>query len=222
MARNLRTIVLVGTILLPILAAAGCTGTDVITAGNGTVTFQAGVTNAVNAARFEGIFFTLNQVALRPLDPNADAALGPKNLALVQTDLVFNLAGDLSGFGSPDVPIPAGSYVVERLEIEAIRATDVDGTGSPASCAEYVASFPPTSGLIVYQDGAELNVVVEIDANTSNVVRLTIDVDEFLKALASAWACRSSNCPGGAAWCLGTSFRSTRFKLFTDNYFSFD
>ena len=87
MTWNPRTTLLVGTILLPILAATGCTGTDVITAGNGTVRFEPVITNVVNGSRFEGLFITLNQVTLRPVDPAANAVVGSLDLALVSSTI---------------------------------------------------------------------------------------------------------------------------------------
>ena len=145
--------------------------------------------------------------------------MGSLDLALVSTARTINLAGDI--IGSPDVPIPAGDYRVEALQIVSINALDTDGTGSAASCAEYLANFPPT-GTVTWQDGAELDVIVTIAPNAANVIQLTIDVDEFVKALASAWRCTSFGCPGGEPWCLGPNFLQARFKLFTDQYFSFD
>lgn len=216
MTWNLRTTALLGTILLPVLAATGCTGTDVLTPGNGTVQFEVSVTNLNDSARFESISFTVKQVALRPLDPDADAALGPRDLALIQTDLTFNLAGTL--FAGPAVPIPSGSYVVERLDLSSIRVRDSDGTGAPDTCASYLDEIPvpspPQSPDINYQrETGDIDEVVTVNPNTLNTVNLVVDADRFIEALVSAWRCTSTNCSGGAPWCLGSSFLSFRFKL---------
>lgn len=223
MAWNLRTAVLVGTILLPLLAASGCTGTDVITAGNGSVRFDVTLTNVNNAARFEILRFTVTQIALRPADPDASAVLGPLDLALLTGSLTVDTTGQF--FGSKDVPIPAGNYVLEAFTLNAVTATDNDGTGSPATCAEWMDVFPSTSplpGAFTYFDGTDLDVVLTMDPNTANVINLTVDVDVFIEELAEAWRCRPRSTCLPDPWCLGSSFVSSTFKRNVDSYFSFD
>ena len=78
-----------------LLSAAGCTESDLLTAGNGTLRVTLRFPNDAHT-RFETAFFQVTQIQMRPTDPEADAALGPLSYTLLDPSLpsgVYNVAG---------------------------------------------------------------------------------------------------------------------------------
>ena len=87
MRLNGRQIGVLAATLLPLVAAGGCTGTDLLTPGNGNFTTNMELENTGGRFTdnpFDSSLMKFRQMEVRPTDPQADAVTGPNNLGLLR------------------------------------------------------------------------------------------------------------------------------------------
>ncbi len=182
--------VLLGLALaLPLIATSGCTSTDILRTGNAPFTLQVELVNS--ATRFGIGLFTITRLDVRPNDPDADAALGPLDIALIAAaDDVLNIDLNLPGLFDPTtLTMPSGSYRISFL-----RFGDI-------SMLDFIAPFPPADCLSLrfyeLRDGLDLDdddlggllPDIEIDPLSGGSLTFTIDGLAFTDAFVAAWDC---------------------------------
>ncbi len=105
-----------------------CTNSDVLTTQPGQVTLAMQVSPA-SSPRFEAGEFKVTRVTFRPVDAQADAALGNEPYSFVATPQRVSLTNpDTVMLGS--VPLADGVYRLERVSITEPSVTDTNPNGS--------------------------------------------------------------------------------------------
>lgn len=203
--------------LLPILFAAGCTGSDVLkpTTGNLNVTFE--LANVVPDGPFTDDpvgdppnlifpdigFIKLKQITMRPTNPDADAALGLYPLGVLRRPLeTLTYASETDGVA---LTLTSATYRLRAIVIEEVflanRSDGMGGTGvNPAQidpnnprCTDFVRNFGSEFDLNLTDFGRE--VLISTDADVPAQLTVTLDTMAFIEAYTEAWNCGSCNCP---------------------------
>jgi len=127
----------VATVFLPLLLVAlGCPDSDPLDPGNGELVVALEGINP-GGTRYEQVTVRVQQIQLRPVDPAADAALGPNPLAV----FTFPISGDVAQgrveFPTSTVFAP-GQYRIVRLNLQGVTLFDDDPVNPPPTCVEGV------------------------------------------------------------------------------------
>jgi hypothetical protein len=188
-------------VLAALLVAASCTGTEVLQSGLETLTVELELVNA--ETRFESAYFEIRQVSLRPVDPDADAALQADAIGALQ----FTMEVSYSGAQTLQATafLGQGVYQVTSVVLGAIAYTDLDGVGPNTSCQTYVSRWQQPNRALIITDFGE-DVFVTIEPGGDNTLRLTIDGSAFTAAFLDSWICNTfpACVPLGTQWCLVT------------------
>lgn len=191
--------------LVTLLAAAGCTGTEVLVPAQETLNVEVDLVNT--DTRFESAYFEIRQISLRPLDPDADASLS--------ADAIGTLRVSLEGSYSTTTTLNAtaslglGTYQVTSVIFAAIAYNDLDPPTSTATCQEYVSRWnQPNTPVIITDFGEDIFVTVANDG--TNLLMLTVDGAALETAFLNSWTCAQQwACVPFAPWCLRTFVPAT-------------
>jgi hypothetical protein len=202
-------------LLLPIIAAAGCTGSDVLTPRTGSFMLQVESVNIPEGYRFgdgdrDRARFTILQIELRPSDPNAAAVLGEElgeenTLNLLRSPVSINhdvspkfIWDENNILQNAPPPLTTGRWILDRIVIERLQFRDRDET-DPSTCFSYIDEYETVSddGTITFQDFSPA-ITFDIDADSPNQYSLVVDWGALTTALQESWPCY----PGCGAWCI--------------------
>ena len=206
-----------GALLAPIgliLAAAGCTGSEVLAPKSNSFVVEVEVINT--ETRFEVNNFQINQLEVRPTDPDADTALQVSGLGMLLRP--FQMSYRNNPADQSEGPIPNGEYRVTLMRINPIRFNDLlDPPASAPSCAEYVRTWSYTDTVFVTDFGEE--VTFRVRNGASNRIKLVVDGAAFLRAFQESWTCQDT---GNGTWRLVSgSFNRIAFGRRAPEYLAF-
>jgi hypothetical protein len=213
-------------LLLPVLAASGCTGTDVLTPTAGNVKIEIDVTDIPADYRFETARFWLQQITIRPADDGANAALGQYSIGLLQNRATINF--DLEAPHETSLTLHAGTYRIEEIVINNIRFRDTDPIPEPppAICEDYIRDYRSyEAGGATMRDLGDTGLFT-ILGSEENVVRLEFDWTVFTEAILEGWLCLSGfECPPDEDFCVpprqvpfGEYFDETLFNSYVPDF----
>ena len=236
--------------LLLFLTLPGCPGTDVVELDTGDFAVVVRSTNP-GGSRWDGATFVVVQVKLRPLDPDANAALGIEPWGIIN----FPAPADINQSASalPAVKFHSGAYEVLSVQIGAISLFDDDPPIASPVCLENVVNPGPDTVLDTADDFAELpdprflgpggvttfpgrftfqNFTADTEFTlppAGGELSITIDYDEFIRVFEDSWTCVPAvndtcfvgNDPVPSHACL-TRFDQASFLAAGDDIFSFD
>lgn len=220
-----------GLLVLLVLVAvtAACTNSEQLSSGVGPVPIQIEIINP--DTRFDRAFFDLTQVTVRPLNPNAQEALGTNPLWMMQTTdnarFEINLNAVEDGYET-DSQLTVGPYQLESVTLQTLEFTDGQRLGN-ATCAEYVTEYPVVQSSIQLVDFGE-PIVVDVQLGGNSQVMILIDGNALATAFENSW-----NCGQGAPlcglfppvpdWCLlpnaPNAFRADIFASQAQSFISF-
>lgn len=214
------------TVVLVLLSAAGCAGTDVLNSSGATLLVSISATNI--STEFESTQFTVNQVTLRPADSNANNALGQVDIGLLEASLVIDALNSPSdGTASP---ITFGTYRVESVQIGQLFLLDADPPVGQATCEEYLTIYCTgplgqgcngfTGNTLMLNDFGQ-DVFVTIGPGEEATLDISIDVGALTTAFVDAHVCTQAGCPGNAPWCI-LRFSSGDFTAESPTFLDFD
>ncbi len=223
-------------LLLPLIAAAGCTGSDVLTPQTGSFGLQVEIVNVPPNYRFgngdlnDRARFRILQIQVRPDDPNAAAVLGDENMSLLRTPVGINYDVTPKTIWVPDAsppefppPLTTGTWRVVNIEIGVFNFNDGGVPPSADTCADYITRYRTNEddGSLFLEDYGE-DFRFAIVEGAENRYSLIIDWGLLHDALVEAWPC-SQVCSGGAPWCLEDFllFRSDIFASRASDFLSF-
>jgi hypothetical protein len=207
------------SVLLAVLAAAlfavACTGSEVLPARTQNLNVELEVVDA--DIRFQVGVLQVNQIAIRPVDPDADNSLGSNDLGLLQTpvEVAYNVVID----DIITTPLTDGTYQVLSLAVNPVLFIDNDGPASEDSCEDYVAVWAWFSDMSFTDFGQEVYVTVE--NGRINNLKVIVKGQDFLTAFQEAWSCRTFSCPGGAPYCL-SGFNQAAFTSRSAEFLEFE
>jgi hypothetical protein len=191
--------------LVTLLAAAGCTGTEVLVAGQETLNVEVELVNT--ETRFESAYFEIRQLSLRPLDPDADASLSADAIGVLRISLE-------ASYGNPQTlsataSLGVGTYQVTSVVLAAIAYNDLDPPASTDTCQEYVSRWnQPNTPIIITDFGEDIFITIENDG--TNSLALTVDGAALENAFLNSWTCAQQfACVPFAPWCLRTFLPAT-------------
>jgi hypothetical protein len=186
-------------VLAAVLVAAGCTGTEVLQSGGETLTVELELVNP--DTRFESAYFEIRQISLRPLDPDADAALQADAIGALRLSMEVSYRDTQTLQATAS--LGEGVYQVTSVVLGAIAYTDLDGVGPNTSCQTYVASWQQPNRALIITDFGE-DVFVTVEAGGDNTLRLIVDGAALSAAFLDSWLCNSFPAcqPIGTPWCL--------------------
>lgn len=186
--------------LATVLAAAGCTGTEVLVPAREDLNIQVNLVNNTET-RFESAYFEIRQIALRPVDPDADSSLAADALgALLRT---MNISYAQEGPVTATTSVSAGTYRVTAVSVGSISFIDDDGPVSEDSCEDYITDWGQPNDLALFTDfGGEVFVTVEHGAE--NLLEFTVDGAALEAAFLDSWLCAQTFLcsPITEPWCL--------------------
>ncbi len=131
---------MVAVAALVVLAAAGCTGSEVIAPDRGQFTIRVAA-NPVYTGRYEVATVGVSQIAFRPMDPQADHALGLEPMGMLSDALVVNVAQSGELAAAPQ-SLNSGSYRITKIVLQNIKLTDQNPPADPATCLENFGVLP--------------------------------------------------------------------------------
>jgi len=176
-------------LLLPVLAASGCTGTDVLTPTAGNVKIEIDVSNVPEGFRFETARFRIDQITMRPVDEGANAALGTYPIGLIQDLITINF--DLAAPKEALLTLHTGTYRLEEITISSINFRDLDDPPDPlpAACEDYFRRYRSgTTGGIGIRE-FDSDILITVLGTEDNLVRIVFDWAVFVEAMQAAWPC---------------------------------
>lgn len=200
-----------------VLAAgmAGCTNSDRLNPAVSTVSVSVNIQN--NSTRFDFGQFTILQIEITPVDPQAQAASGnaPVGLFITSPAVTFETTGVQFTI---DRPLATGTYRVDRIRISSILLDDLDPPASSATCEEFVTFYQSAGNPELTDFGGDF--FFTVDSQGTATLEITIDVQAFIAAFQSAFFCspQGPNCP--VAWCVLPFGEENEF-IFTDQSPSF-
>ncbi len=116
----------------------GCTGTDVITVDTGTLQVEIQVVN-FDQTRYDSGGLNLAQLKLRPVDPDANAALGGDPLGPVRATVNVDMVAGSASLTT--APLHSGLYTIETVSLSGVRAVDNQPpAGGAPRCIENVVN----------------------------------------------------------------------------------
>jgi hypothetical protein len=233
-------------LILPVLFAAGCTGTDVLNPTTGNVRFELNVVDVPVDFRFDTARFRIRQITVRPVDAGADAVLGADAIGLMREAQTLNF-----DIGEPVVrflPLGTGSYRLEAITISNINFRDLDAHPCtvppyPAPCdllfppedllcscdgvaaGDYIDRYRSTDndGGVYIGDFAE-PIIFHIDSGDENPLVLSFHWDQLLLAIQDAWAyLEDYQCDPVEPYCLlsfGNGFNEATFSSHASEFLS--
>ena len=202
--------------LVSVLAAAGCTQTDVINPGVEILNVDLQLVNT--ETRFESAYFELRQVALRPVDPDADASLSADAIGALVTTMDASYRDTQTVHG--EAALNEGIYQVQWIVLAAIAFSDQDPPISTDTCQEYITQFRQPGEIVIDELGGDVFVTVE--SGGENRLAITVDGQVLEAAFLDSWNCNSSwLCSPPAPWCL-TTFRTADFVDQAPDFLDFE
>jgi hypothetical protein len=215
-------------LLLPVFAASGCTGTDVLTPTAGNVKIEIDVTNIPDDYRFETARFWLRQITIRPVDEGANAALGQYSISVLQSRATINF--DLEAPYENFLTLHTGTYRLEEMVINNIRFRDSDPLPEPppATCDEYIREYRSYEGGGATMREFGEDTLITVLGTEENVVRIEFDWAVFTEAIQAGWLCMSGfDCPPDEDFCVpprqvpfGEFFDETLFNSYVQDFLS--
>jgi hypothetical protein len=236
-------------LLLPILTASGCTGTDVLTPTTATVGFALEVDNVPPDFRFETSRFRIRQITVRPVDANADAVLGAGQIGLMRESLTLNF--NITESKVSLLPLATGTYRLESIIVSNFNFHDLQMhpcTHAPypdrciedppleptelllCSCedvtaAEYIPWYHSTDT----DGGAYIGdfpqpILFHVDSGSENSLVFLFHWDALLEALQDSWNTNPyGQCDPVEPWCLidfGPGFNTATFSDHVPDFLS--
>jgi hypothetical protein len=195
--------------------AAGCTNSDDLSAGVGTMLVQIELTNP--STRFPQAGIVLQQMVVIPLDQNASDALSNDLaiLALPRGGIDIDFNGAATEFETTAV-LTAGRYRLTSV----ILGTPIFEAGtsvSTATCQEYFDGYPRVTSPIELSDFGS-DVILNVEEDTGTALRMVLDGGSLLAAFQDSWTCRPScqlfNPFRIVPWCLVPPTGDTAFREF--------
>ena len=175
--------------LLVLLAVtAACTNSEQLSSGVAPVPIRIMVVNS--ETRFDRALFDFTQVSVRPLDPDASAALGTDPLWMMKTTGDGAILIDLNSGDNQyetESQLTVGRYEVQSVAFSLLEFEDGLRLGN-ATCAEYVTDYPSISGPVLLFDFGE-PVVFEVTLGSDNQLTMVIDGAALVSAFEDSWRC---------------------------------
>jgi hypothetical protein len=192
-------------VLAVLLVAAGCTGTEELTATQETLTLEVQLSNT--ETRFESAYFQVVQLSLRPMDPLADGALDADGLGVVR--FVLGVSYRDAGPQTASVSLREGVYQVTSLVLGSFQYNDLDPLNPPtstATCQEYVRLWnlaDPNPKNFAFTDFGR-DVFVTVRSGQETKLTLAVDGEALEDAFLYSWLCIPAPICQTAPWCLAT------------------
>jgi hypothetical protein len=215
--------------LLVLLAAtAACTNSEQLSSGVSPVPVEILVVNP--DTRFDRAFFDVIQVTVRPLNPDAAAALGTDPLWMLETgdDPAFeiNLNGEQNQFES-NSQLTIGPYEVQSVTLQRLEFRNGERLGT-ATCEEYITDYPDVQKSVQLFEFDE-PVIVQVTLGAASQLRMVIDGTALSLAFERSWRCAQGAACGGLPpwplWCISppndSAFNSDAFSLRAPSFLSF-
>lgn len=207
-------------LLLPVILAAGCTNSDPLNPTTQNFTVQVLVDTT--GARFELGLFQVNQISVRPIDPDADAALGNAPIGLLREPFQFLYGVDTEL--NVDLPLNNGVYRIDSVRMNPITFIDDDAPLSEDTCQDFVAAWFTSTDIVFDDLGGQSLFTIGNDSSNSLIFR--VNGAAFEQAYTGAFNClQGPQCPGGVAWCLDFGlggFDADQFTAQSASVFSFE
>jgi len=183
---------LLQALTLSLLALAGCTGSDMLDAGNTSFTIDVNIANP--ETRFDRFaLLRVTAINVRPNDPDADASLGPLGIGiLAKPEDILNINFNSPTDRSPSqLILSSGEYRISRLEMTDLiffANTKPPLPLTDCSQAQFYVTPPGTAGIIRLSSETLGGVSINVGKNTGQVV-IEIDGAALADAYAHSWAC---------------------------------
>ena len=219
--------------LLVLLAVtAACTNSEQLSSGVSAVPVEIMVVNP--DTRFDRAVFDLIQVTVRPLNPDAAAALGTDPLWMLRTTdesrFEINLNAVEDGYQS-NSQLTVGPYEVESVDLALLEFRNGERLGD-ATCEEYVTDYPVIQSSVKLFNFDE-PIIVQVTLGEASQLRMVIDGAALASAFERSWTCVQAPgfcfsggivpCPTG--WCIcppnENAFNETLFGAQTPSFLSF-
>ena len=203
-----RVLAIVSIALLIGVGVTGCQN-DTLESGTEGLTINF-VPNPSGSGRFNRANFDIKTLQIRPADANTATAYGNTNLSLRFDPFSADLTLTTATFYA-SIALPAGTYLVKRIELSSPQLVDTDPITSPATCADGISAFPsgPATGAVpatfTYTDPASLTFTVHPG---QTVLKITTDIPGIISSYESAFTC-VDDCGSGTP-CL-TAFDENTF-----------
>lgn len=214
-----------GTVLLvAVVLATGCTGSDPLRPNTNGFTVNVVVDNP--STRFDLAQFFVEQIDIRSVDPAGSGVttapfglVGPTSERML---IDFNAAPQASLTKS----LGNGTYRIEQIQLSSILLRDSDPPASNMTCEEFITNYPtqPSGGGRAELFDLGQDVMFTVDNTQSNQLTIRIDGQAFLAAYQAGWFCLTSASPFcNADWCLdnSTGWLEFVFTLDAPNYLTF-
>jgi hypothetical protein len=184
----------------------GCTGTDVLDVpiGNMVLSLES---QSSGTERYESATMLITQFRYRPVDPDADVNLGPRDLGVLSGGINLDLLSSVPVTST--VSAAAGTYRVTSIEFGEVYLTDNDPIVAPAECMD---NFENVATDVFRAEVSTLTHTVRFDPATAptftlsgdeSTVRLIFDAEAIIRAYEdSFWCSETSSCLGVPAPCL--------------------
>jgi hypothetical protein len=195
--------------LLPVIAAAGCTGSDLLTPGSGNFETRIEFDNIGGRFvddPFDRALVSFRQMEVRPWPSGsqADEGVGPLNLGLLRTPFRANFVSAQPS--SQLIPLTSGSYVLVHININDATFSDVNdltvaGLSDPVNptCHDFIKSYNPIgsqTSIDIFASDLGAEVVRSLDADTPGSLTMRVDFGSLVDALNASTDCASCSCPG--------------------------
>lgn len=192
-----------GIAVVALVLAVGLTGCDDsadLNSDPGTLGVATEIQQA-GGSDFEQAGMVVQQIEIRPLDPVADEAIGPRPIALLRTSLSIDLNSG-EPIALPAVPVQEGEYRVTRLTITAPRLVNENPAPPDAAvaCLDKISDFPgfvnvPGTIVLSYPDPDTAPTVWVPGNGGVSVLRLTVESRGLVERYVAGFLCReTSNC----------------------------
>jgi hypothetical protein len=192
----------------------GCTGSDQLVTQPGNLSLEIQF-SPVGSGRYETGSFQVKQVSFRPMDPEADAALGDTSLAFLTSPISVTLQSNVTvSVGS--VLMTEGTYRIDTVLLSNLTLTDQDATATGVCIDDYLADrdryqgkLPPSIPNEVQNQVNESQITITgfspdetftVARGGESKLRMVIDGPGLTQAYESAFNCRASgSCSSGAS-----------------------
>ena len=193
--------------------------------GVGAVPVQVAIANT--DTEFGRARFDLSQLTVRPLDPQADEALGTNPLGILRsTDVIQLDLNDGAGQFETGAVLTVGPYQVLSVVLSNLEFEERQRTGA-ATCEEYTMDYPNVPGPVFLGDFAE-PVYLEVTLGSGGEFRLAIDGQALVDAYVASWRCAPGPTLCGASfcfepWCIcdASFFNQSTFSELSPTFLSF-
>jgi hypothetical protein len=196
-------------VVVAVLLAVGCTGSDPLTPQTGELLVALSGTNIggrfVDSSNDEAVTL-VSQFNVRPVDPQASEALGTDDLGLLLSATGLNFV-EAATAEAKNRGLTSGVYRVTVLDVNIYLFTDgdpldLDNFSDPISpsCRDFVRSYNPDLGgssIGLTNFGAEITRT--IDFNNPSSITAVFDQQAYLAAIEAAMPC-DPNCPCVTNW----------------------